>query len=67
MEVHMAERRKGGDQRATRRDGPGGASAGPVVPRQGSAKRASGQQSGSKRPAVKTGANKRAPKTGEPG
>jgi hypothetical protein len=60
----MAERRRGGDQRATRRDGPGGAGAGPNV-RQAGAKRASGQQSGSKRPAVRTGAAKRAPKKGE--
>src|SRR5687768_9178907 len=66
-ESGMAARRRGGDQRATRRDGPGGAGAGPVVPRQAQAKRASGQQSGSKRPAVKTGAVKRAPKKGEPG
>ena len=67
MEVHMAKRRKGGDERATRRDAPGGASAGPVVPRRASAKRASGQQLGSKRPAVRTGAEKRAPKKGEAG
>lgn len=63
----MAERRRGGDQRATRRDGPGGAGAGPNVRLHAGAKRASGQQSGSKRPAVKTGAAKRAPKKGEPG
>ena len=63
----MAESRKRGDARATRRDGPGGASAGPNVPMQAGAKRASGQQSGSKRPAVKTGAAKRAPKKGERG
>jgi hypothetical protein len=30
----MAQARKGGDERATRRDGPGGAGAGAVVPRQ---------------------------------
>jgi len=66
-EANMAEQRRGGDERATRRDGPGGAGAGPVVPRQAGAKRASGQQSGSKRPAVKTGAAKRAPKKGEAG
>ena len=63
----MAERRRGGDERATRHDGPGGAGAGPVTPQHGRAKRASGQQSGSRRPAVKTGAAKRAPKKGEPG
>ena len=63
----MAEARRGGDERATRRDGPGGAGAGPNVARQAGAKRASGQQSGSKRPAVKTGAAKRAPKKGERG
>ena len=63
----MAESRKRGDERATRREGPGGAGAGPTVPMQAGAKRASGQQSGSKRPAVKTGAAKRAPKKGERG
>ncbi|HKG93023.1 MAG TPA: hypothetical protein VKA84_14060 [Gemmatimonadaceae bacterium] len=63
----MAESRRGGDQRATRRDGPGGASAGPKVRVRAGAKRASGRQSGSKRPAVKTGAAKRAPKKGERG
>ena len=62
----MAERRRGGDQRATRRDGPGGASAGPNVRLHPGEKRRSGQQSGSKRPATKTGAAKRAPKKGEP-
>ena len=66
-EVHMAERRRGGDERATRRDGPGGAGAGPMQATGPGEQRASGQQSGSKRPAVKTGAAKRAPKKGEKG
>ncbi|MFL5636307.1 MAG: hypothetical protein ACJ79F_06295 [Gemmatimonadaceae bacterium] len=63
----MAEQRKGGDQRATRRDGVGGASAGPSVRLHAGEKRASGQQTGSKRPAERTGVAKRAPKKGEPG
>jgi hypothetical protein len=64
--IDMAERRRGGDKRATRREGPGGAGAGPNVRLHAGAKRASGQQSGSKRPAVRTGTAKRAPKKGEP-
>ena len=63
----MAEQRRGGDARATRRDGPGGAGAGPRQATSPGEKRASGQQSGSKRPAVKTGAAKKAPKKGEKG
>jgi hypothetical protein len=67
LEVRMAERRRGGDQRATRRDGSGGAGAGPMQATGPGEQRASGQQSGSKRPAVKTGAAKRAPKKGDKG
>ena len=61
----MARSRGQGDARgAPRRDGPGGAGAGPSRKPRAGAKRASGQQSDSKRPAVKTGAAKRAPKKG---
>jgi hypothetical protein len=60
----MARSRRGGDARGTRRDGPGGAGAGPSQRPKAGRKRASGQQSGSTRPAVKTGAAKRAPKKG---
>ena len=58
-------RRARGHERATRRDGPGGAGAGTKTTPKAGAKRASGQQSGSTRPAVKTGAAKKAPKKGE--
>ncbi len=61
----MARARGSGDDRGVRRDGPGGASVGTTRRRKSAAKRASGQQSGSKRPAVKTGAAKRAPKRGD--
>ena len=61
----MARARGSGDQRGVKRDGPGGASTGPTARVRAGAKRKSGQQSGSRRPAVKTGAAKRAPKRGD--
>lgn len=60
----MARARGRGDQRGTRRDGPAGAGAAPNRNVHRGRKRASGQQSGSNRPAVRTGAAKRAPKKG---
>ena len=61
----MARARGSGDERGVRRDGPGGASMGPKTPARSGEKRRSGQQSGSKRAAVRTGAAKRAPKKGD--
>jgi hypothetical protein len=61
----MAEARGSGDKRGARRDGPGGASMGPKMRTRLGEKRRSGQQSGSNRPAVRTGAAKRAPKRGD--
>jgi hypothetical protein len=61
----MARARGSGDKRGPRRDGPGGASMGPKIRTKPGEKRRSGQQSGSKRPAVRTGAAKRAPKKGD--
>ena len=61
----MARQRTRDDVRAARRDGPAGAGAASnreVRSRTG--KRKSGQQSGSLRPAVRTGTAKRAPKKG---
>ena len=61
----MARARGSGDERGVRRDGPGGASMAASAATQTGQKRRSGQQSGSTRPAVKTGAAKRAPKRGD--
>jgi hypothetical protein len=61
----MAEARGSGDKRGARRDGPGGASMGPKTRTRPGEKRRSGQQSGSKRPAVRSGAAKLAPKRGD--
>jgi hypothetical protein len=61
----MARARGSGDARGARRDGPGGASMGTKTPTRPGEKRRSGQQSGSKRPAVRTGTAKRAPKKGD--
>ena len=61
----MARARGSGDERGVRRDGPGGASTGPSHPVREGEKRRSGQQSGSMRAAVSTGAAARAPKKGD--
>jgi hypothetical protein len=61
----VARSRTRDEARAPRRDGPAGAGAASSrVVRTLTGKRVSGQQSGSTRPAVKTGAAKRAPKKG---
>jgi hypothetical protein len=61
----MARSTGAGDTRAVRRDGPAGAGSGPSEKTRARGKGMTGQQSGSNRPAVKTGAAKRAPKKGE--
>lgn len=61
----MAKARGSGDKRGARRDGPGGASMGADYPVREGEKRRSGQQAGSRRPAVATGAAARAPKKGD--
>jgi hypothetical protein len=63
----MARAKGRGDERAPRRDGPGNVSAGASLGARDPHGHATGQQSGSTRPAVKTGAAKRAPKKGEKG
>ena len=63
----MARARGRGDDHAPRRDGPGDVSAGTSLGAQDPHDHARGQQSGSKRPAAKTGAAKKAPKKGEKG
>jgi hypothetical protein len=63
----MARARGKGDDHAPRRDGPAGAGAGASLGARAPHDHATGQQSGSTRPAVKTGAAKKAPKKGEKG
>jgi hypothetical protein len=63
----MARARGRGDDHAPRRDGPAGAGAGASQGTRDPHGHATGQQSGSTRPAVKTGAAKKAPKKGEKG
>jgi hypothetical protein len=63
----MARARGRGDDHAPRRDGPAGAGAAASLGARDPFDHARGQQSGSKRPAVKTGAAKKAPKKGEKG
>jgi hypothetical protein len=61
----MARSTGSGDDRIVRRDGPAGAGSGPSEKTRARGMGMTGQQSGSTRPAVKTGAAKRAPKKGE--
>jgi hypothetical protein len=61
----MARSTGRGDDRAVRRDGPAGAGSGPSEKTRTRGMGMTGQQSGSTRPAVKTGAAKKAPKKGE--
>lgn len=62
----MARSRAKDESRAPRRDGPAGAgAASATVVRNAAGKRESGRQSASRRPTVKVGTVKRAPKKGE--
>ena len=62
----MARSRGGGDDRGkVQRDGPAGAGTGPSGAQRRQGKSVTGQQSGSNRPAVRTGTAKKAPKKGD--
>ncbi len=61
----MARSRGSGDDRVVKRDGPSGAGTGPSGRQRARGKSVTGQQSGSNRPAVRTGAAKKAPKKGD--
>src|SRR5688500_7536461 len=62
----MARSRGSGDDRdKVQRDGPEGAGTGPSGVQRRQGKSVTGQQSGSNRPAVRTGAAKKAPKKGD--
>ena len=58
----MARAEGRGNERYVKRDGPAGAGTGPSKKTVARGKRMTGQQSGSTRPAVRTGTAKRAPK-----